>query len=283
MEIVKEIKKMTALSQKWHQAGKIIAFVPTMGYFHQGHLNLIGEGKKQGDVLVVSLFVNPIQFGPKEDLGAYPRDLQRDASLAEKEGTDVLFVPKEKEMYPEGYQTYVEVTQLTKYLCGVSRPGHFKGVTTVVAKLFNIIRPHIAIFGLKDYQQYIVIKRMVRDLNYPIKIIGYPIVRESDGLAMSSRNVYLTSEQRPSALSLYKSLNIAQEMVNKGEKKAKTIIKAVLSFIQKHPYTQIDYVKLCNPETLEDLEEVRGKALLALAVKVGKARLIDNTILGAKS
>ena len=282
MEMVKEIEKMAALSQKWHQAGKIIAFVPTMGYFHQGHLSLIGEGKKQGDVLVVSLFVNPIQFGPKEDLAAYPRNLQRDASLAEKEGTDVLFVPEEKEMYPEGYQTYVEVTQLTKYLCGVSRPGHFKGVTTVVAKLFNIIRPHIAIFGLKDYQQYIVIKRMVRDLNYPIKIIGCPIVRETDGLAMSSRNVYLTSEQRPSALSLYKSLNIAQEMVNKGERKAKNIIKAVSIFIQKHPYTKIDYVKLCHPETLEDLEEIKERALLALAVKVGKARLIDNTILGVK-
>ena len=282
MEIVKEIEKMTALSQKWHQAGKIIAFVPTMGYFHQGHLSLISEGKKQGDVLVVSLFVNPIQFGPKEDLAAYPRDLQRDASLAEKQGTDVLFVPEEKEMYPEGYQTYVEVTQLTKYLCGVSRPGHFKGVTTVVAKLFNIIRPHIAIFGLKDYQQYIVIKRMVRDLNYPIKIIGCPIVREPDGLAMSSRNVYLTSKQRTSALSLYKSLNIAQEMVNKGEKKAKTIIEAVTTFIQKRPYTKIDYVKLCDPETLEELEEIRGNALLALAVKVGKARLIDNTILGVK-
>ena len=282
MEIVKEIKKMSALSQKWQQAGEIVALVPTMGYFHQGHLSLISEGKKQGDVLVVSLFVNPIQFGPKEDLAAYPRDLQRDASLAEKQGTDVLFVPEEKEMYPEGYQTYVEVTQLTKYLCGVSRPGHFKGVTTVVAKLFNIIRPHIAIFGLKDYQQYIVIKRMVRDLNYPIKIIGCPIVREPDGLAMSSRNVYLTSEQRTSALSLYKSLNIAQEMVNKGEKKAKTIIETVSTFIQKHPYTQIDYVKLCDPETLEELEEIRGNALLALAVKVGKARLIDNTILGAK-
>jgi len=282
MEIVKEIEKMTALSQKWHQAGKIIAFVPTMGYFHQGHLSLISEGKKQGDVLVVSLFVNPIQFGPKEDLAAYPRNLQKDASLAEKEGTDVLFVPEEKEMYPEGYQTYVEVTQLTKYLCGVSRPGHFKGVTTVVAKLFNIIRPHIAIFGLKDYQQYIVIKRMVMDLNYPIKIIGCPIIREPDGLAMSSRNVYLTSKQRTSALSLYKSLNIAQEMVNKGEKKAKTIIEAVTTFIQKRPYTKIDYVKLCDPETLEELEEIRGNALLALAVKVGKARLIDNTILGVK-
>ena len=282
MEMVKEIEKMAALSQKWHQAGKIIAFVPTMGYFHQGHLSLIGEGKKQGDVLVVSLFVNPIQFGPKEDLAAYPRNLQKDASLAEKEGTDVLFVPEEKEMYPEGYQTYVEVTQLTKYLCGVSRPGHFKGVTTVVAKLFNIIRPHIAIFGLKDYQQYIVIKRMVMDLNYPIKIIGCPIVREPDGLAMSSRNVYLTSEQRTSALSLYKSLNIAQEMVNKGEKKVKAIIEAVSTFIQKHPYTQIDYVKVCDPETLEELEEMRGNALLALAVKVGKARLIDNTILGVK-
>jgi pantoate--beta-alanine ligase len=191
-------------------------------------------------------------------------------------------VPKEKEMYPEGYQTYIEVSQLTQHLCGLSRPGHFKGVTTVVAKLFNIIRPHIAFFGLKDYQQYIVIKRMVKDLNYPIEIVGCPIVREPDGLVMSSRNVYLTTEQRPSALSLYQSLKRAQEMVNQGERKAKTIIKAVSTFIQSYPYTKIDYVKLCDSETLEDLEEIREKAFLALAVQVGKARLIDNTIIRAK-
>lgn len=279
MEVIRKIKDMAALADKWRQAGKVIAFVPTMGYFHEGHLSLMREGRKRGDILVVSLFVNPVQFGPKEDFSNYPRDFDRDRALAEKEGVDVLFVPEVAEMYTENHQTYVEVTQLTKHLCGLSRPGHFKGVTTVVTKLFNIVKPHIALFGLKDYQQYLVIKRMVKDLNYDIEIVGCPIVREPDGLAMSSRNVYLTPEQRASALSLFQSLKLAQEMVDKGERDAQRIIDKVRTFISRHPDTQIDYVKICDPETLEDLDEIKQRALMALAVKVGKARLIDNTLL----
>ena len=218
MEIIKEIEVMNKKAEEWRKNGKIIAFVPTMGYFHEGHLSLFRIARKKGDILVVSIFINPIQFGPTEDFKSYPRDLERDKSLAEKEKVDVLFVPSEKDMYPEGYQTFVEVTKLTNHLCGLSRPGHFKGVTTVVAKLFNIVKPHIAFFGFKDYQQYLVIKRMVKDLNFSIEIVGCPIVREPDGLAMSSRNTYLTPEQRKSALSLFKGLKLAQEMIDKGER-----------------------------------------------------------------
>ncbi len=282
MRLISSIKEMSALSERWRREGKTIAFVPTMGYFHKGHLSLMREGRRRGDVLVVSLFVNPIQFGPKEDLNQYPRDLERDKALAQKEGVDVLFVPKQEEMYPSGFQTFVEVTELTQYLCGLSRPGHFRGVTTVVTKLFNIVKPHIAIFGLKDYQQYLVIKRMVEDLNFDIEIIGYPTVREADGLAMSSRNEYLSPEQRKSALSLSQGLKLAQALVNAGETNVQIIVNRVTNFIKQFPYTQIDYVKICDPETLEDLTEIKDKALLALAVKIGRARLIDNTILEVK-
>ncbi len=282
MRLISSIKEMSALSERWRREGKTIAFVPTMGYFHEGHLSLMREGRRRGDVLVVSLFVNPIQFGPKEDLNQYPRDLERDKALAQKEGVDVLFVPKQEEMYPSGFQTFVEVTELTQYLCGLSRPGHFRGVTTVVTKLFNIVKPHIAIFGLKDYQQYLVIKRMVEDLNFDIEIIGYPTVREADGLAMSSRNEYLSPEQRKSALSLSQGLKLAQALVNAGETNVQIIVNRVTNFIKQFPYTQIDYVKICDPETLEDLTEIKDKALLALAVKIGRARLIDNTILEVK-
>jgi len=279
MKIIKDVDVMSEYAEVWRKEGKIIALVPTMGYFHEGHLSLIREARKRGDILVVSIFVNPIQFGPKEDLNSYPRDLERDKTLAKKEGVDVLFVPSEAQMYPSGYQTYVEVTKLTNHLCGLSRPGHFKGVTTVVAKLFNIVKPHLAFFGLKDYQQYLVVKRMVKDLNFPVKIIGCPIVRESDGLAMSSRNTYLTHEQKTSALCLFRSLKIAQELVDKGERNVKKIIDIISHFIRNHPFTEIDYIKICDPETLEDLDEIKDKALLALAVKIGKARLIDNTFL----
>ncbi|MDL1957156.1 MAG: pantoate--beta-alanine ligase [Candidatus Desulfofervidus auxilii] len=282
MEVIKEIEVMNKKAEEWRKNGKIIAFVPTMGYFHEGHLSLFRIARKKGDILVVSIFVNPIQFGLTEDFKSYPRDLERDKSLAEKEKVDVLFVPSEKDMYPEGYQTFVEVTKLTNHLCGLSRPGHFKGVTTVVAKLFNIVKPHIAFFGFKDYQQYLVIKRMVKDLNFSIEIVGCPIVREPDGLAMSSRNTYLTPEQRKSALSLFKGLRLAQEMIDKGERNVKVIINAVSKLIESHPYTEIDYVKICDPETLEDLDKIDKKALLALAVKIGKARLIDNTLLEVK-
>jgi len=279
MKIVNKVRQMQVLSDKFKKEGKKIAFVPTMGYFHKGHLSLMERGRKLADILVISIFVNPIQFGPGEDFREYPRDLERDLSLAEGVGVDVVFIPEAEEMYPPDYQTYLEVTGLTQHLCGLSRPGHFRGVTTVVAKLFNIVKPDIALFGLKDYQQYIVIKRMVRDLNYDIEVVGCPIIREEDGLAMSSRNTYLTPEQRKSALCLYQGIKLAERLVREGQRDAKIIIKEVIDYIESKPYTQIDYVKICHPETLDDLEYLNDKALLALAVRVGKARLIDNTIL----
>ena len=279
MKIVNKVRQMQVLSDKFKKEGKKIAFVPTMGYFHKGHLSLMERGRKLADILVISIFVNPIQFGPGEDFRKYPRDLKRDLSLAEGVGVDVAFIPEAEEMYPPDYQTYLEVTGLTQHLCGLSRPGHFRGVTTVVAKLFNIVKPDIALFGLKDYQQYIVIKRMVRDLNYDIEVVGCPIIREKDGLAMSSRNIYLTPEQRKSALCLYQGIKLAERLVREGQRDAKIIIKEVIDYIESKPYTQIDYVKICHPETLDDLEYLNDKALLALAVRVGKARLIDNTIL----
>lgn len=279
MKIVNKVRQMQVLSDKFKKEGKKIAFVPTMGYFHKGHLSLMERGRKLADILVISIFVNPIQFGPGEDFREYPRDLERDLSLAEGVGVDVVFIPEAEEMYPPDYQTYLEVTGLTQHLCGLSRPSHFRGVTTVVAKLFNIVKPDIALFGLKDYQQYIVIKRMVRDLNYDIEIVGCPIIREEDGLAMSSRNTYLTLEQRKSALCLYQGIKLAERLVREGQRDAKIIVKEVIDYIESKPYTQIDYVKICHPETLDDLEYLNDKALLALAVRVGKARLIDNTIL----
>jgi len=279
MKIVNKVRQMQVLSDKFKKEGKKIAFVPTMGYFHKGHLSLMERGRELADILVISIFVNPIQFGPGEDFMEYPRDLERDLSLAEGVGVDVVFIPEAEEMYPPDYQTYLEVTGLTQHLCGLFRPGHFRGVTTVVAKLFNIVKPDIALFGLKDYQQYIVIKRMVRDLNYDIEVVGCPIIREEDGLAMSSRNKYLTPEQRKSALCLYQGIKLAERLVREGQRDAKIIIKEVIDYIESKPYTQIDYVKICHPETLDDLEYLNDKALLALAVRVGKARLIDNTIL----
>jgi len=279
MKIVNKVRQMQVLSDKFKKEGKKIAFVPTMGYFHKGHLSLMERGRELANILVISIFVNPIQFGPGEDFREYPRDLERDLSLAEGVGVDVVFIPEAEEMYPPDYQTYLEVTGLTQHLCGLFRPSHFRGVTTVVAKLFNIVKPDIALFGLKDYQQYIVIKRMVRDLNYDIEVVGCPIIREKDGLAMSSRNIYLTPEQRKSALCLYQGIKLAERLVREGQRDAKIIIKEVIDYIESKPYTQIDYVKICHPETLDDLEYLNDKALLALAVRVGKARLIDNTIL----
>ncbi len=270
---------MTQISLKWRKEGQKIAFVPTMGYFHEGHLSLIRLARKKGDRLVVSVFVNPTQFGPQEDFEKYPRDKKRDIELAKKEGVDVLFCPSKEEMYPPEYQTYVEVTELSRPLCGESRPGHFRGVATVVLKLFNIIRPHLAVFGEKDYQQLLVIKKMVQDLNLLVEIVSHPIVREIDGLAMSSRNVYLSSEERKSALSLFKSLKLAQELVKKGERNSDKIRKTVRDFILSHPYTKIDYIELRDPKNLIEKKEISGPTLLALAVFVGQTRLIDNIIL----
>jgi pantoate--beta-alanine ligase len=279
MEIINAAKAMQGISDAFRQAGKIISLVPTMGFLHEGHLELLRIAKKHSDELIMSLFVNPTQFGPNEDFEDYPRDIEGDLSKARETGVDIVFHPSAEEIYPEGYQTTVRVDKVTKHLCGLSRPTHFDGVTTVVAKLFNITKPHLAVFGQKDYQQLVVISRMVIDLNMDIEIIGAPTVREADGLAMSSRNSYLKGEERESALCLKKSLDLAEKMLHSGERDAKTIIKTVKDFINKHPSTEIDYVNLCDPTTLEDIGSLGEENLLALAVRVGKTRLIDNRVL----
>jgi pantoate--beta-alanine ligase len=270
---------MQAYSDQQGRQGETIAFVPTMGFLHEGHLSLVREGRKRGDSLVVSIFVNPTQFGPEEDLETYPRDFQRDLELIQKEGADVVFAPSEKELYPQGFQTYVNLEKLPNHLCGISRPLFFRGVTTVVTKLFNIVKPHIAVFGQKDFQQLVIIRQMVRDLNLDIEIIAGPTVREQDGLAMSSRNSYLTPEQRVNALCLYKALQKAQALLASGTNNANHIIQTATDLILSHPETAFDYVAICDLETLEDIKTIDKPALMALAVKVGSTRLIDNIIL----
>ena len=278
MEIIRSIKDMMDLSQELRSKGNTIALVPTMGYFHKGHLSLMDMAGKLADKVVVSLFVNPTQFGPNEDLAKYPRDEERDCSLAEKHGVDFMFMPSAKEMYHDHFQTFIEVTELSKGLCGASRPSHFRGVATVVAKLFNITRPHKAVFGQKDYQQLLVIKQMVQDLNMDVEIVPHPIVREPDGLAMSSRNTYLSQEERKSALSLYSALKLAEHMIKSGQTDAKVVVAKLKQHIEAYPNTKIDYIFIGNPETLKPLEEIKGPAFIALAVFVGTTRLIDNTI-----
>jgi pantoate--beta-alanine ligase len=253
-----------------------------MGYFHEGHLSLMREGRRRGDVLVVSLFVNPTQFGEGEDYGVYPRDFSRDKSMAEGIGVDILFAPTVEEMYPKGFQTFVAVERVTKPMEGQFRPTHFRGVTTVVAKLFNIVKPHIAIFGEKDYQQLVVIRRMVEDLNLGVEIIGMPIVREGDGLAMSSRTTYLTSEQRKAALSLNRSLQKAAQLFRSGERRTGKIIDGVKEVIGREQGISIDYAEIRDAKTLEGIEFIEGQAVIALAVNVGKVRLIDNLVLRGK-
>ena len=270
---------MQQYSDRMRCLDKTIAFVPTMGYLHEGHLSLIRKGREIGDSLVVSIFVNPIQFAPGEDFEDYPRDLERDLELARKNGADVVFTPDDKELYSSGFQTNVNLKELPNRLCGISRPTFFSGVATVVAKLFNIVKPHFAIFGQKDYQQLVIIRQMVSDLNFDIEIIGAETVREHDGLAMSSRNVYLTSGQRNSALCLYKSLQKAQDLLSGGINDSEKIIDTASEIIKSHKDTEIDYIAICDPQTLVDIKKIDGQALMALAVKVGKTRLIDNMIL----
>lgn len=279
IKVIKSPKVMQKVADSLRAEGKKISFVPTMGYLHEGHLALMRKARKLGDIVVVSIFVNPIQFLPHEDFKAYPRDFKRDRRLIQEVGVDIVFCPKEKDMYPEGFQTKVEVERLQKYLCGISRPGHFKGVTTVVAKLFNIVKPHYAVFGLKDYQQALIIKRMVKDLNFDLKIVLQPTLREKDGLAMSSRNTYLTEEERKIASAIPKSIELAQKLVDEGIVKTEEIEKRVLDFLGRSGITKVDYVKVVHSETLEDIKMIESKALFALAVFVGKARLIDSCIL----
>ncbi len=256
--------------------GKIIGFVPTMGYLHEGHLSLMRVAKKKSDVLVVSIFVNPTQFGPKEDFKRYPRDLGRDRRLLKETGCDFLFVPDTNDMYPERYETYIEVEDSTKVLEGAFRPGHFKGVTTIVAKLFNIVQPDITVFGQKDFQQAAVIKRMAKDLNFPVRIMVAPTIREKSGLALSSRNSYLSFEEKKQALVLYQSLNLAKKMIESGERDSGKIKNRMKKLIQEKPKAKIDYIAINDSETLRPLKKVKGDVLISLAVRIGKTRLIDN-------
>ncbi|MBI9082229.1 MAG: pantoate--beta-alanine ligase [Desulfobacterales bacterium] len=276
METITTASAMQAQAQTLRNQGKRIVLVPTMGFLHEGHLSLMRLGLAHADALVVSIFVNPTQFGPGEDLEAYPRDFDRDLALCRDEGAAVVFAPQPEEIYPAGFQTHVDLESLPKHLCGKSRPVHFRGVATVVTKLFNIVSPHMAVFGEKDFQQLTVIRRMVRDLNLPVGILGGPTFREADGLAMSSRNAYLTPAQRPAALSLIQSLHLAREMAANGETDARRIVEAATGMINAHPEARIDYVAVCNPQTLEDLTRLDGPARMFLAVRVGRARLIDN-------
>jgi pantoate--beta-alanine ligase len=278
MLVIKTIKEMQEYSDTVRSEGKVIGFVPTMGYLHEGHLSLVKKAK-ECDVVVTSIFVNPTQFSENEDLDDYPKDFEKDKELLEKKGVDVLFYPSVEEIYPETNLTWVEMFGLTDVLCGESRPTHFRGVTTIVSKLFNIVKPKKAYFGQKDYQQSLVIRKMVKDLNVDVKIITCPIVREEDGLAMSSRNVYLSSEERKSALSLNKSLEMAKELIYQGEDSVEIIKKKIVEFISRYEYTKIDYVEILNGDNLKKIDKIEGRIVIALAVFVGNPRLIDNILI----
>lgn len=279
MMVIESIADMRQWSERQRRGRQRIVLVPTMGFLHEGHLCLVRLARSRGDLTVASIFVNPAQFGPGEDFATYPRDFERDRQLLESEQVDVLFHPSEEQIYPAGSQTFVEVEKLSLPLCGALRPGHFRGVATVVAKLFNIVRPHVAIFGEKDYQQLQVIRRMVRDLNLDVEIVGHPIVREPDGLALSSRNAYLTAAERQAALCLSRVLCKAESWVNRGEVKAPVLMERVRAELLNEPLAAVEYVKLCHAETLDEVDEVDEPTLLALAVRIGKARLIDNLVL----
>lgn len=280
MKLIQDIDEMTMASMDMKSKGMTIALVPTMGYLHEGHLSLVRFAVDTADSVVVSIFVNPSQFGPNEDFARYPRDMERDKALLEAEGVDILFCPDPDDMYPDGFKTWVEVEGLSNIMCGASRPGHFRGVATVVCKLFNIIRPDRAVFGEKDFQQLAIIRRMVKDLNMPVEVAGCPIVRERDGLAMSSRNIYLDPEERRIAVCLFEALKLAEDLVKKGECLAERIMDEVKKHILSRPKTKIDYIFLGDPETLGPVDTIKDRpVLLALAVWVGGTRLIDNTIL----
>ena len=270
--------QQTALALK--REGKRIAFVPTMGFLHEGHASLLREGRRRGDMLVLSIFVNPIQFGPGEDLERYPRDLEGDCAIARASGVDIVFTPTAAEMYPAGFQTAIRVRDLALPLCGSSRPGHFDGVATVVAKLFNICQPDLALFGTKDFQQLAVIRRMAADLSQPLEIVGMPIVREFDGLAMSSRNAYLSPAERLSALCLSRAIRLVREHYAAGELDAASLLAAARELIAAEPAATVDYLELRDAASLETVQTVSDTTLLALAVRIGKTRLIDNTLLG---
>ncbi|WAM33259.1 pantoate--beta-alanine ligase [Caldicellulosiruptor morganii] len=278
MDVIRTIQEMKNVVKNLKNQGKTIGFVPTMGYLHEGHLSLVRRSKSENDITIMSIFVNPIQFGPNEDYDRYPRDFERDRSLAEKEGVDYIFYPSVQEMYPDGFKTVVSVKKITEIMCGRSRPGHFDGVATVVLKLFNIVNPDRAYFGQKDAQQLAVIKQMVKDLNLDIEIVPCPIVREADGLAMSSRNVYLSEQERKSATVLYRALTLAKDLIERGERNTLKLKKVMEDLILNEKHTKIDYIEFVDYETFEIITKIEGKVLIALAVFVGTTRLIDNII-----
>ena len=273
MRVVKTISDIRALRQRLKGT---VGFVPTMGFLHEGHLALVKRAKTENSAVIISIYVNPTQFGPKEDFGAYPRDLDRDLELLRKEGTDIVFVPLDDEMYPPGFSSWVDVEKVTERLEGASRPGHFRGVATVVAKLFNIVQPARAYFGQKDAQQVVVVKRMVADLNMNLEVVVVPTVRESDGLAMSSRNIYLSPKERQAATILFKALTLAQRLWRSGEKDAEKIRRQMTALIQKEPLAQVDYISIADAEMLKESNSLDRPAVASLAVRIGKTRLIDN-------
>lgn len=276
MKLVTGIPEMKALAGEWKAAGRTIGFVPTMGYLHEGHLSLVRASKERCEATVVSIFVNPAQFGPSEDFQRYPRDLAKDSAMLEREGVDVLFVPAAEAVYPPGYKTYVEVRDLQDRLCGRTRPGHFRGVATIVLKLFNIVRPDVAFFGAKDAQQTVTIEKMARDLDLDVEIAVCPVVREPDGLAMSSRNVYLSPDERAAARVLSKSLAEAERLIREGERDASRVAARVKDIIAGELLARLDYAEIVEAESLEPAGEVRGDTLILLAVYIGRTRLIDN-------
>lgn len=279
MKVVGTIKEVRELVKEWKKNGETVGFVPTMGYLHEGHGSLITKARENNDKVVVSIFVNPMQFGPTEDLDSYPRDLEKDSKFCESLGADLIFHPEPEEMYHDDFSSYVDMSVLTEELCGLSRPVHFRGVCTVVTKLFNIVQPDNAYFGQKDAQQLAIIKHMVQDLNMDINVVGCPIVREEDGLAKSSRNTYLSQEERKAALILSKTVKLAKELIDAGEKDAEVVVAKMKENIETEPMAKIDYVKAVNGLTMQQQKEIKAPMLIAMAVYIGKTRLIDNMIL----
>ena len=279
MDILKTKTEMQAWSAEKKKQGKTISFVPTMGYLHKGHVSLLDIGKPLGDELVLSIFVNPTQFGPNEDLDAYPSNIKNDLDLAQQAGVTAVFLPDKNEMYGPDYQTHVSLDHLPQYLCGRSRPVHFGGVATVVTKLFNIVMPDVAVFGKKDFQQLAIIRQMVEDLDFNIQIIGGEIIREEDGLAMSSRNAYLTPEQRKSAVCLSQAISLLKQKIAQGVRSVPDLVSEARAFIHSFEHTRVDYIEFCDPKTLKPLETIQAETLVAMAVQVGKSRLIDNALI----
>ena len=279
MKVIKKSKELQTLIEREKKKGKIIGLVPTMGYLHSGHISLIKRAKKDCGIVVVSIYVNPTQFGPGEDYQRYPRDLERDKKLAKEAGTDILFVPSDEEIYPDSFHTYIQVEELSGRLCGVSRPIHFRGVATIVAKLFNIVKPTKAYFGWKDAQQLIILKKMVKDLNMDVEVVGLPTVREKDGLAISSRNKYLSKQERKIAPILYQALVKAKKMVNSGENNSARVLQQAKDLIKKKKGVKIDYLKAVNLTDLKDAKKLKKNTLIVIAAWIGKTRLIDNVII----